>query len=89
MKEAAGEANMTVITIILIGIIAAIAIPLVQNAMSSSAKQGCCQNLGFQWDGGRCYQINSNGTRGNQVDEAVYWNEANKTCTSDITGVNP
>ena len=86
MKEAAGEANMTVITIILIGIIAAIAIPLVNNAMSSSAKQGCCTNLGYQWDGGQCYQINSDGTRGGQVAEASYWNEANKTCTRDISG---
>ena len=86
MKEAAGEANMTVITIILIGIIAAIAIPLVQNAMSSSAKQGCCTNLGYQWNGGQCYKINPDGKRGDPVEEGVYWNEANKTCTSDISG---
>ena len=86
MKEAAGEANMTVITIILIGIIAAIAIPLVQNAMSSSAKQGCCTNLGYQWNGGKCYEINSDGTRGAEVGEDQYWNEAEKTCAHDITG---
>ena len=86
MKEAAGEANMTVITIILIGIIAAIAIPLVQNAMSSSAKQGCCTNLGYQWNGGQCYEINPDGTRGQKVSESEYWNETNKTCASDITG---
>lgn len=86
MKEAAGEANMTVITIILIGIIAAIAIPLVQNAMSSSAKQGCCTNLGNQWSGGQCFSINADGTRGEAVDEDVYWNAEENTCTSDISG---
>ena len=86
MKEAAGEANMTVITIILIGIIAAIAIPLVQNAMSSSAKQGCCTNLGFQWSGGRCFSINADGTRGGEVEEAEYWNADQNTCAHDISG---
>lgn len=86
MKEAAGEANMTVITIILIGIIAAIAIPLVRNAMSSSAKQGCCTNLGNQWSGGRCFEINADGTRGAEVAEDQYWDEANSTCAHDIAG---
>ncbi len=85
MKEAAGEANMTVITIILIGIIAAIAIPLVRNAMSSSAKQGCCTNLGNQWSGGKCYTINADGTRGGEVSESEYWDEANSTCAHDIS----
>ena len=86
MKEAAGEANMTVITIILIGIIAAIAIPLVQNAMSSSAKQGCCTNLGNQWSGGKCYSIKADGTRGGEVAESDYWDAAKNTCTHDISG---
>lgn len=86
MKEAAGEANMTVITIILIGIIAAIAIPLVQNAMSSSAKQGCCTNLGYQWSGGKCYSISADGTRGGEVKESDYWNANQNTCAHDISG---
>ncbi len=46
MKEAAGEANMTVITIILIGVIAAIAIPLVTGAMENVQKEGACGSLG-------------------------------------------
>lgn len=54
MKEAAGEANMTVITIILIGIIAAVAIPIVNNAMESAQKKGCCNNAGGIWEGGTC-----------------------------------
>ncbi len=46
MKEAAGEANMTVITIILIGVIAAVAIPMVNNAMKNAEKNGDCQAKG-------------------------------------------
>jgi len=54
MKEAAGEANMTVITIILIGVIAAVAIPLVRNAMSGVSKQACCNSAGGVWASGNC-----------------------------------
>lgn len=54
MKEAAGEANMTVITIILIGVIAAIAIPLVNNAMTSTAKKAKCQEIGGSIKGNVC-----------------------------------
>ena len=46
MKEAAGEANMTVITIILIGVIAAIAIPMVRSAMSGVKANSCCTSAG-------------------------------------------
>lgn len=47
MKEASGEANMTVITIILIGVIAAVAIPLVKNTMDSIAQKAECTNQGM------------------------------------------
>ena len=46
MKEAAGEANMTVITIILIGVIAAVAIPLVNTAMENTKARSECQSAG-------------------------------------------
>lgn len=59
MKEAAGEANMTVITIILIGIIAAIAIPIVNNAMKTTQAKGCCNNVGGVWTGGACSEQGS------------------------------
>lgn len=55
MKEAAGEANMTVITIILIGVIAAIAIPLVNNAMNNTSKSAACNGAGGYMSGGQCY----------------------------------
>ena len=67
MKEAAGEANMTVITIILIGVIAAIAIPLVTSLMDSTAERTCCSDAGGVWQGGAC---TSGG--GNTFDEAGY-----------------
>jgi len=54
MKEAAGEANMTVITIILIGVIAAIAIPLVRNAMENTRQRAECTNQGLCFIDGGC-----------------------------------
>ena len=54
MKEAAGEANMTVITIILIGVIAAVAIPLITSLMSNTAERACCTEAGGEWSGGAC-----------------------------------
>lgn len=54
MKEAAGEANMTVITIILIAIVAAVATPLITNMMSTTKKKSCCAEAGGQWKGNSC-----------------------------------
>ena len=66
MKEAAGEANMTVITIILIGVIAAIAIPLVTSLMSNTAKRTCCTDNGGVWKGGSCAEGSNNQNLFNQ-----------------------
>ncbi len=66
MKEAAGEANMTVITIILIGVIAAIAIPLVTSLMSNTAKRTCCTDNGGVWKGGSCSEGSNNQSLFNQ-----------------------
>ena len=49
MKEASGEANMTVITIVLIGVIAAVAIPLVNNAMKGVEEKANCNAEGGYW----------------------------------------
>ncbi len=54
MKEAAGEANMTVITIILIGVIAAVAIPLVTNAMKNTSASASCNAEGGYMNSGTC-----------------------------------
>lgn len=54
MKEAAGEANLTVITIILIGIVVAVAIPLINNVMNTSADRTRCIELGGDFANGTC-----------------------------------
>lgn len=54
MKEAAGEANLTVVAIILIGVVVAVVTPLVTNLMSSSAEKACCTDAGGIWKNGQC-----------------------------------
>lgn len=54
MKEAAGEANMTVVTIILIGVIAAVATPIVSNMLKSTSSKTDCLNKGGAWVNGKC-----------------------------------
>lgn len=54
MKEASGEANITVLTILLIGIVALVATPLITNIMNSTKTKTCCTNAGGKWEGGRC-----------------------------------
>lgn len=54
MKEAAGEANMTVITIIIIGVIAAVGTPIIKNMLDSTSQKTSCMNAGGAWVNGRC-----------------------------------
>ena len=54
MKEAAGEANLTVIAIILIGVIAAVVTPIINSTMKTTQKRSCCQNNGGTWENGAC-----------------------------------
>ncbi len=54
MKEAAGEANLTVVAIILIGVVVAVVTPLVTSLMSSSAEKACCSDAGGIWRNGSC-----------------------------------
>lgn len=54
MKEAAGEANMTVVTIILIGIIVAVATPIITNMMNNTKNRSECMNGGGVWTAGTC-----------------------------------
>lgn len=62
MKEASGEANMTVITIVLIGIVVAIATPLITNLMNNASRSACCQSNGGIWKNNRCTAANGGGT---------------------------
>lgn len=50
MKEATGEANMTVVTIILIAVIVAVATPIINTMMTTTEKKSCCMNDGGTWD---------------------------------------
>ena len=54
MKEAAGEANLTVVAIILIGVIVAVATPIVQSMMKNTQLRTCCMDAGGQWENGKC-----------------------------------
>lgn len=54
MKEAAGEANLTVVAIILIAVVVAVATPLVRSLMNTSAYRSCCTDAGGVWEGGNC-----------------------------------
>lgn len=54
VKEAAGEANMTVVTIILIGIIAAVATPIINSMLTSTKGKTECLNAGGAWVNGAC-----------------------------------
>lgn len=59
MKEAAGEANMTVVTIIIIGVIVAIATPIISNMMKSTSAKADCLNGGGTWVNGKCNQLSN------------------------------
>ncbi len=59
MKEATGEANMTVVTIILIAAIVAIATPIVTNMMTNTKEKADCMNEGGYWSAGGCVSTNN------------------------------
>ena len=55
MKEAAGEANLTVVAIILIAVVVAVATPLVSSLMKNSAQKACCTDAGGYVKDSACY----------------------------------
>ena len=59
MKEAAGEANMTVITIVLIGIVAAAGAILIPNMLNNAGNQTDCASKGNIWYNNKCYSPSS------------------------------
>lgn len=69
MKEAAGEANMTVITIVLIGVVAAAGLVLVPRLMSGMNKKACCTDAGGKWSANTCKSVS-----GISFDSAGYSN---------------
>lgn len=73
MKEAAGEANLTVVAIILIAVVVAVATPLIGSLMRNSARRSCCTDAGGVWQNGQCDE----GGR-NQFDDQSYENCLNE-----------
>ena len=59
MKEAAGEANMPVITIVLIAIVLGVGTVIVNNLMTNSTKSSCCTSLGGTFEGGTCTDVDA------------------------------
>lgn len=81
MKEAAGEANLTVVTIILIAAVVAIITPIVTSMMQTTGQKTCCMNSGGYWKTNKCFNANDN----KEIAVAKYWDVTNKVC---IEGTN-
>ena len=62
MKEAAGEANMTVITIVLIAIVLGVGTVIVNSMMSSSKNSSACTSCGGYWTAGKCQKSEEDAT---------------------------
>lgn len=54
MKEATGEANMTIITVVLIAVVAGVGAWLIPNILRSTQNKSCCTAEGGEWKGGQC-----------------------------------
>ena len=54
MKEAAGEANMTVITIVLIGLVAAAGAIFIPRLLGNLKARSCCTEYGGTWKDSKC-----------------------------------
>lgn len=50
MKEATGEANMTIVTVIIIAAVVAIATPIITGMLSTMNDKTSCLNDGGNWD---------------------------------------
>lgn len=79
MKEAAGEANLTVVAIILIGVVVAVVTPLINNLMGSTAKRACCTDAGGVWQNGKCQAAAGS----NDYDSTTYNNCLSSTGKKD------
>ena len=62
MKEAAGEANMTIVTIVLIAIVLGAGTLIITNIVSGMKGNSstACAEKGGSWNGSKCIDINGN-----------------------------
>ncbi len=79
MKEAAGEANLTVVAIILIAVIVAVATPLINSLMSSAKYRSCCTDSGGVWESGRCMA-----PKGSKDQDSIFY--AFDDCVFEVSG---
>ena len=82
MKEAAGEANMTVVTIVLIAAVVAIATPVITSTVKGMARKSCCQGAGGYWNATaagneKCFDANTNAA----MTTANYWDSSKGKCS--------
>ncbi|MDD2434719.1 MAG: hypothetical protein PHO63_00500 [Bacilli bacterium] len=79
MKEASGEANLTIVAIILIGVIAAVVTPIITSMMKNTSEKACCTNVGGVWTGGDCDVSNVGGANAQaEYDECLRTSEVNR-----------
>ena len=81
MKEAAGEANMTVIVVVLIGVIAAVGLRIVPELLDRTKFRSCCNEVGGSIDrcqgseaysqGRVCCRWNNLGSDGNRSMKSI------------------
>ncbi len=91
MKEAAGEANMTVITIVLIGVVAAVGLLLVPRLMTNAKAKSCCTDAGWFTSGQYCcnpaaasgQNCTSNGDANRVLLKDMKSKDAFKACAGD------
>ena len=62
MKEAAGEANMTVITIVLIAIVLAVGTLIINGMMENTKNSSACSACGGVWRAGKCQTSDTDAT---------------------------
>lgn len=72
MKEASGEANMTVITILLIAIVGAVGTVIINSVLNNTKKSACCESDGGYWHGGTCYKEVTTGADGKTTYSTSY-----------------
>ena len=81
MKEAAGEANLTVVAIILIAVVVSVATPLVMSLMKTGTYKACCTDNGGIWEGRKCRAGNAKNME--EVDAVFYAADA---CVKNALG---
>jgi len=83
MKEAAGEANITVITIVLIALVLAVGTPLISSILKRMSIRACCTSAGgeitTEWNSYSCALKDANGNK-TLLPREKFWDDTNNKC---------